>query len=292
MKDTTILLFALLMSLSGCGKIDSARQSFYDRQAAKEQEKYENQLADAGITNCVIGVWYDFAGGGAIRVERVAGAELFEAPADLTPLKGMKLTDLYVFEAEASDLGPLKGMPLKSLFIFGSAVADLTPLKGMKLEELDIGRTRVSDLTPLKGMPLKTLDLFDTDVSDLTPLRGMLIESLDISQTKVCDLAPLVGMPLEALHISETSVSDLTPLKGMKLISLDISKTSVSDLAPLEGLGLQSLTFTPRNITNGLDVLRRMTSLTVIGTDWNSHIASTNFWDRYDVDGSRESPED
>ena len=72
-------------------------------------------------------------------------------------------------------------------------------------------------------------------------------------------------MPLTGLHFSDTRVSDLSPLKGMPLTSLHCYNTQVSDLSPLEGMNLTAITFTPKNITKGLDVIRQMKSLKTIG---------------------------
>ena len=55
------------------------------------------------------------------------------------------------------DLTPLKGMPLTELDCGQTQVTDLTPLKGMPLTTLTCRLTQVSDLTPLNGMPLTML---------------------------------------------------------------------------------------------------------------------------------------
>ena len=75
----------------------------------------------------------------------VAGCTQIE---DLTPLKGMKLTnlDLNAF-TKVRDFEPLKGMPLTSLFLESTTVRDLEPLRGMPLISLSLARTQVVDLT-------------------------------------------------------------------------------------------------------------------------------------------------
>jgi hypothetical protein len=80
--------------------------------------------------------------------------------ADLSPLKGMKLTSLDCSGTKVSDLSPLKGMPLTILYCYSTQVSDLSPLKGMPLTQLHLRGmplTKVSDLSLLKGMPLKVL---------------------------------------------------------------------------------------------------------------------------------------
>ena len=49
--------------------------------------------------------------------------------ADLSPLAGLRLAELYCGFTRVSDLSPLKGMPLHELMIPGTSVADLSPLR-------------------------------------------------------------------------------------------------------------------------------------------------------------------
>src|SRR5262249_9028365 len=75
-------------------------------------------------------------------------------------LQGMPLTHLYLSGCpNVSDLTPLRGMRLTELNVHGTAVRDLTPLKGMRLTFLHAQNTGVTDLTPLTGMPLEDLRL-------------------------------------------------------------------------------------------------------------------------------------
>jgi hypothetical protein len=139
------------------------------------------------------------------------------------------------------DLSPLRGLPLTNVSIITSSVRDLAPLRGMALTYLNIERTRVSDLAPLKGMPLRGLNLYGTPAADLTPLKGMPLTTLIAIHTQVSDLSPLRGLPLVNLNCSWTGVADLTPLKGMPLRDLACAGTQVADLSPLNGLPLVTL---------------------------------------------------
>ena len=163
--------------------------------------------------------------------------------ADLTPLKGMPLTNLDLTDNGAvKDLSALKGMPLKNLNITQTGVADLTPLHGMPLEWLMVWGFPGSDLTPLKGMPLKWLNCGGRNQKlDLTPLAGLPLEFLCVNLTQVSDLTPLKDMPLTTLLCSNTPVSDLAPLRGMLLKHLQVFNTKVSDLSPLKGMPLADL---------------------------------------------------
>ena len=92
---------------------------------------------------------------------------------DLSPLNGMKLTELFFWHTKVADLSPLQGMPLTHLDFWNSLVFDLTPLKDMKLTGLQCAQTQITDLSPLSGMPLKGL------ICDFKPERdGEILRSI------------------------------------------------------------------------------------------------------------------
>ncbi len=203
---------------------------------------------------------------------------------DFRPLAGMPLKSLACnLCRELRDLGTLRGLPLEFFNCGDSPVADLTPLAGMLLKTLSCYNTRVTDLSPLRGLPLEGLDFRHTAVSDLTPLKGMPLKVLNCGESKVSDLSPLRGMSLGELDCTQTGVSDLSPLKGMSLKVLNCAETPVSDLSPLEGMSLETLAFTPKNITKGLEIVRRMASLTRLGDTKDRQIPPEEFWRRYDA---------
>lgn len=206
---------------------------------------------------------------------------------DLSPLNGMPLVKLDCSYTLVSDLSPLKGMRLTYLRLEGTSVSDLSPLEGMRLRELQAQNCPASDLTPLQGMPLTSLDLaFMNRVTDLSPLKGMSLEYLNISKFPVSDLSILKGMTsLQYLALTEMkSLSDLTPLAGLPLRHLCIDGSGVSDLSPLKGMPLSLIRLTPRDITQGLDLIRDMEGLRTIALDegTNLRLPAAEFWARYD----------
>ena len=160
---------------------------------------------------------------------------------DLTPLKDMKLSLLRCGYTPISDLSPLKHMTLTTLNCWHTPVSDLSPLNPAKLTTLEFNGTAVPDLTALNGFKLKSLSFSATKISDLTPLREMQLESLDCGMTPVSDLSPLENMKLKYLSCGITPVSSLLPLKDSELTSLICADTQVSDLSPLAGKKLTSL---------------------------------------------------
>jgi hypothetical protein len=76
----------------------------------------------------------------------------------------------------------------------------------------------------------------------------------------------------------------LSPLKGMPLESLILTASYVTDLSPLEGMNLNHFSFTPQNITKGIDVVRRMRSLKIIdGPIYGKQFSPDEFWKKYDA---------
>jgi hypothetical protein len=206
---------------------------------------------------------------------------------DLSPLEGMKLIAFDCSSTKVADLSPLHGMPLEELKCGFTPVADLSPLRGMKLREANFQLTRVTDLSPLQGMPLKSLGCHGLRVSDLSPLQGMPLELLDCNGCRlVSDLSPLKGMPLWQLGLGSANVTDLAPLQGMiTLKRLAIPNTGrLTDLSPLLGMQLEYVRLTPKNITQGMDILRAMTSLKIIASSGTrpEGLSAPEFWALYD----------
>jgi serine/threonine protein kinase/Tfp pilus assembly protein PilF len=209
---------------------------------------------------------------------------------DLSPLKGMPLTELHLSHASnIRSIAPLKGMPLRKLNMHNLAfVPDLAALQDLPLSSLDLwGCYSMSDLTPLKHLQLDHLGLPNqARDKDLLLLKDMPLTSLFIQDClEVSDLTPIAHMKLTTLSIASTKVRDLTPIKHMPLRVLYLWLTSVQDLAPLRGMKLREIKFTPKNITRGIEVIREMTSLEIIGISWegNAMWPAAVFWKKYDA---------
>ena len=195
----------------------------------------------------------------------------------------------YDGHVAVSDLSPLKALPdLNNLQFWNvSGVVDLDALKGLRLAGLVLGghdiSNPVSSLEPLRGMPLSHLRLYQCEIQDLEPLRGMPLEMLSLDRcAKVRDLSPLQGMPLINVSLGYTGIQSLDVFRGLPVKHLAVQHTGVTDLTPLEGLELQTFLFTPKSITAGLDILRKMKSLNQIGLDYEDYTNPTDFWARYD----------
>ena len=204
---------------------------------------------------------------------------------DISSLRGQPIAKLDMGGTAVSDIRPLAGAPLVNLVLDGTKVTDVGPLKGMPLGILQLSKLGVRDLSPLKGMPLKTLTLYQSRlVTDLSPVKGAPLTYLDLGETAVRDLTPLRGMKLTSLRINFTAIRDLSPLRGMPLTFLDLKGCDgLSDITPLEGMPLKKLVFTPGNIKKGMDVLRRLRTLTEIGPAADQLTSPAKFWRKYDA---------
>jgi hypothetical protein len=201
--------------------------------------------------------------------------------ADLTPLRGMRLaalTYLNLCNTKVGDAGL-------------AHIEDCKALTG-----LNLGGTKVSDAGLAKFKDCKnltTLHLYWTNVSD----AGLVhfqdckdLTDLSLAGTKVSD----VGLAhfkdcknLTHLHVDHTRLGNkgLTHFKGLRLTSLWIYNTGVTDtdLTPLQGMPLEDILLTPKSITRGLDILRDMKSLKIIGIDFGQSWPAAEFWERYDT---------
>jgi serine/threonine protein kinase len=169
---------------------------------------------------------------------------------DFSPLAGMPLTDLRCDDCLISDLSSLRGLELLAFNCAGTPISNLEPLSKMPLQWLGCNRTKVDDLTPLKGMKLTGLRCDDTAVKEITALAGMPLGQLNLGNTRVRDLGPLKKMPLTILNIGGSKVADLTPIKGLPLTRLDMNSTAVADLSPLKGMPLSSLWMWSTKVTS------------------------------------------
>jgi Leucine-rich repeat (LRR) protein len=146
-----------------------------------------------------------------------------DAVTDLSPVQALTGLRSLVYvgsapgEGQLTDLSPLKNLDLSSLWLANTAVSDLSPLKDLRLWHLSCQFTKVTDLSPLKDMKLGLLYCNNTKVSDLSPLKGMPLKELRCNNTLVSDLSPLKGLPLAELNCWSTRVTDLSPLRGLPL---------------------------------------------------------------------------
>lgn len=186
---------------------------------------------------------------------------------DLSPFQGMPLAALYLLGCDVPDISSLAGMPLVELYLEDTAVKDISVLQGMtSLKKLYLSGTAVEDLSPLKGLGIAELNLVGTPVKDLSPLQGMPLQMLWLTDTPVSDLSPLASSPVVSLTLHRTLVTDLSPLSKTTLQRLHIGETKVSDLSPLKGLPLTRLVFDPESITEGIDAVKAIPTMTEIGT--------------------------
>jgi internalin A len=205
---------------------------------------------------------------------------------EIAALKGLPLTFLSLKNCPVSNLSAIQGMPLNELALEETEVTDLGPLAGSPLTTLWLNNAPVADLKPLAGLPLTSLNVLGTQVVDLEPLRGAPLAMLWLNETHVADLSPLAECPLQSLTVHKTPVRDLSVVRQLpSLQRLHIGETEITDLRPLKGLLLTRLIFTPSKITQGIDVVRQMSSLQELDVELREpqRWSPDEFWRRYDA---------
>lgn len=96
--------------------------------------------------------------------------------ADLSPLKGLALTTLYLPKQRLTSLAPLAAMrSLEYLQLPDNQVTDVTPLEALtRLRFLGLEGNAVRDVSPLKKLEhLDTLYLAGNPITDLSPLAAL-----------------------------------------------------------------------------------------------------------------------
>ena len=160
--------------------------------AEKQIEAVSKKLMELnpGFDGKLVKLWKD----GSPTIENGAVTELefqVENVITISPLRALPGLQKLRFVVELpktsrlSDLSPLRGMKLSELWCQNTDISDLSPLVGMQLTAIGCENTRVADFTPLRGMPFKNVACNGTQVSDLTPLEGMSLERIYFSPNNI-----------------------------------------------------------------------------------------------------------
>ena len=118
------------------------------------------------------------------------GVPQLDAPrgdiSDLSLLADMpNLTALYLCRQEIADIAPLSGLPLRELYLTDNRIEDFSPLESLPdLETLYAGTNPAGDFSPLAALP---------------SLRELNLDAWEIHEPQ--SLAPLAGLPLERLSL-------------------------------------------------------------------------------------------
>ncbi|MEO1999245.1 MAG: leucine-rich repeat domain-containing protein [Planctomycetaceae bacterium] len=276
-------IFALALMVSGCGG-----SSETDVEPAGDSEqgvpKSETPRRAMSVAELRQKLGANQNAQFATSMGEIYQAKLYQSGVkDISALAGLGLRELDLGGVPVSNIDVLKDMPLENLILEDTQVADLSILRGMPLQELMLQNTKVSDLEPLAGMKLSKLNLMNTPVSDIEIVKTFPLNTLWIPGTQVSDLSPLAALSLESLDIQDTPVKDALVFRGMdSLRRLNIAGSAITDLSPLAGLQLQRLVFTPERIRNGMDIVRGMSSLTELGTSFETRMSPAEFWKRVD----------
>ena len=151
------------------------------------------------------------------------------------------LKELSLVYNNISDLTPLTGLRLTELWLWDNLVTDLSPLFNMTtLTHLDLGYNRISDISPLDKLTrLKWLELSGNQISNITPLSNLFqLTLLEAYSNQITDVTPLANLTrLEHLKIQYNAISDITPLSNLsQLTLLEAYSNQITDVTPLANL--------------------------------------------------------
>ncbi len=243
---------------------------------------------------------------GVVSLAPLKGAPLVRvvlsgtAVTDLQPLVGPALKFLDLTDAAVDDLRPLQGLALDTLVITPQRIrqglaelpriATLRSLNGMRPADFlrwfdlqcailaanpDYAWTALAVYEDGKPVELR----LPKGMRSLEPLRGLPLRLLVAPEGLFTDLAPLADMPLVSLDLRDAKMQDLTPLAGLtSLRQLYFDGSRLTDLRPLAKLTLEELSLSPGSVTQGLDVIRCMSSLTRAGLCSSKLMPVRDFW--------------
>ena len=194
-----ILMLAAVCLPSGVNAADSPGNEQLQRVVSKLKQmnpKFDGQ--ETHLTSSGQVIEFQFSSSGVTDISPLS---------EFTALKQLVCKG-YSHAKTLANLSPLRGLPLTELDCSDTQVSDLAPLSEMPLETLRCTGTRISDLSPLKSVPLRWLDIRQTHVSDLAPLSKCPLRYLNCTSTRVVDFSSLNDVPLEELYCDLRNDSD------------------------------------------------------------------------------------
>lgn len=162
-----------------------------------------------------------------------------------------RVTELDLFESEATEIGMLKDLPhLKTLNLLRVEVTDFSPISTLReLQELDLEGTHQNDLsmltncTELRYLSLRYVSCDQENLS-LWPLAELKnLRRLELCVSPVTDIEPLRGLQeLRALSLNCTGVRSIEPIGGLaNLKTLSLEDHEIEDAEVLLSMELEQL---------------------------------------------------
>jgi tetratricopeptide (TPR) repeat protein len=159
--------------------------------------------------------------------------------ADLTPLAGLPLTDLWI-DGSFSDLRPLAHCPLKRLVMMSSAGFDFTntaftDLEGLRLSGEVTHPGQMGHMRPLN------VDAYacnaKSDISWITSIDASRLQEVMLESCDGVPLTPLATVKCTTLTINASVRLDLTPLKSgnFSILKINASDVNWTSLLALKG---------------------------------------------------------
>ena len=261
-----------------------------DRRAAEYVLSIGGKIWIGGVPKSAA-IW-----GGSVGREITTIADLPMEPFKLTVVdlqRNTRVTDtgLAIFK-DCSNVTILYLFFCKTLTDAGLAnfagCRNMTQLHLQRAAITDDGLAQFKDSTIMTSVYLSDTSITDAGIRYFKNCKDL--RQLNLQNTRVTDAGLTEFNNWKSIghaNLSNTRISHLNALSGVPLKFLSIVDTAVTDLTPLKGLELEEIRFTPRNITNGIEIIREIKSLKKIGIRAYFHEVkdvwpSAEFWERYD----------
>ncbi len=155
---------------------------------------------------------------------------------DLSPLKGLKISNLDVSQNEITSLDDIAGERLKTLMANNSQIVSMPKTFFPVLKKLALKRSQIKDLKFLRQMlKLEYLTLSNSSLTSLQGLESVRLRTLDISGSPIKNYEALRSQgSLEWIRLNNTSFSNLKSLDSPDMLTIEARKTKLSSLAGID----------------------------------------------------------
>ena len=152
----------------------------------------------------------------------------YDSTDEISSLKGIGFCENLEYlsignKNQITDLSPLSGLNLSMLSIYDSQISDLSPLSGLSsLESLNLSSSRISDISALGRLNnLTTLSLTNCNISNISALSNLVnLQQLQLAGNQISDISALENLTnLNMLWLQNNNILKLSNLHKLTKLS-------------------------------------------------------------------------
>lgn len=152
----------------------------------------------------------------------------YDSTDEISSLKGIGFCENLEYlsignKNQITDISPLSGLNLSMLSIYDSQISDLSPLSGLSsLESLNLSSSRISDISALGRLNnLTTLSLTNCNISNISALSNLVnLQQLQLAGNQISDISALENLTnLNMLWLQNNNISKLSNLHKLTKLS-------------------------------------------------------------------------